>query len=268
MSLSEVPMRTEQAARASILVVVVVVLAPLGCQVHAAGTANLNGTNLNATASASASSAPAPPASAQGSPPAPVGAASPPPKRAVFAKVLIEFDKDKWDLDPGDQKNLGEFVDDVCDAHARSPSETIVVEGHADARGASGHNVELSQHRAEAIREWLVANNKLCAIDASHIKVRAYGEGEPRSCHQPVNCIADDGSPLGPESACKKCWEENRMTIFSLEATAGPASAAAPPPVASSATAAPHPVVPSSCSRVLVLGEERGSRMCEQGKGS
>jgi len=264
MSLSDVPMRIEQAARASILVVVV--LALLGCQVHAAGTANLNGTNLNATATASASSEPAPPASAQG--PAPVGAASPPPKRTVFAKVLIEFDKDKWDLDPGDQKNLGEFVDDVCDAHAKNPNETVVVEGHADARGPSAHNVELSQHRAEAIREWLAANNKLCTIDPSHIKVRAYGEAEPRNCHQPVNCIADDGSPLGPESACKKCWEENRMTIFSLEATASPAGAAAPPPVASSAPAGPHPVVQSSCSRVLVLGEERGSRMCEQGKGS
>jgi outer membrane protein OmpA-like peptidoglycan-associated protein len=260
MSLSDVPMRIEQAARAGVLVVVA--LAPLGCQVHAGGTANLNGANLNATASASASSEPAPAPA-----PAPVGAASPPAKRTVFAKVLIEFEKDKWDLDAGDQKNLGEFVDDVCDAHAKNPNETVVVEGHADGRGPSAHNVDLSKHRAEAIREWLVANNKLCTIDPSHIQVRAYGEGEPRNCHQPVNCIADDGSPLGAESSCKKCWEENRMTMFALEASS-PASAAAPPPVASSAPAAQHPVVQSSCSRVLVLGEERGSRMCEQGKGS
>jgi len=245
--------------------VIALALALLGCQVHATGTANL-GTSAHASAAGSASAAtptPAPdPAPAQADAPAP------PPKRTVFAKVLIEFDTDKWDLDPGDKKNLGEFVDDVCDAHAKNPKETVVVEGHADARGAAGHNVELSQHRAEAIREWLVANNKLCTIDPAQITVKAYGEGEPRNCQQPVQCIADDGSPLGPAAACKDCWGQNRMTVFSLEAAASPASAAPPPKGALPRHAAPNPLIQTGCSRVLVLGEERGSRMCAQGKGS
>jgi outer membrane protein OmpA-like peptidoglycan-associated protein len=243
--------------------VIALALGLLGCQVHATATANLS-TGVNASAAGSASAAPPAPGPA----PAQAEAPPPPPKRTVFAKVLIEFDTDKWDLDPGDKKNLGEFVDDVCDAHAKNPKETVVVEGHADARGAAGHNVELSQHRAEAIREWLVANNKLCTIDPAQITVKAYGEGEPRNCQQPVQCIADDGSPLGPASACKDCWGQNRMTVFSLEAAASPASAAAPAKSAPSRHVAPSPLVQTGCSRVLVLGEERGSRMCAEGKGS
>ncbi len=224
-----------------------------GCQVHATGTANV-AANVDTQASASASAKPTAPERAD--------AASAQASRTVFAKVLIEFEKDKWDLDAGDQKNLAEFIDDICAAHAKEPTKTVVVEGHADARASAAHNMELSRHRAETIRQWIIDNNKLCTIEPSLIIVQAVGEGEPRSCHDPAPCIASDDAQLGPDSKCKKCWEKNRETVFSLQAPTTPAGAAPPPPTA------PNTVVRSGCSRVLVLGEARGSRMCEQGKGS
>jgi outer membrane protein OmpA-like peptidoglycan-associated protein len=232
-------------------------VAVLGCQVHATGTANV-AANVDTRASASASAKPPAPERAD-------AASAQAPTRTVFATVLIEFDTDKWDLDAGDKKNLAEFIDDICAAHAKEPTKTVVVEGHADARASAAHNMELSRHRAETIRQWVIDNNKLCTIDPSQIIVQAVGEGEPRSCHEPAQCIASDNAQLGPDSKCKKCWEKNRETVFSLQAPTTPAGAAPPAPPAPTA---PNTVVRSGCSRVLVLGEERGSRMCEQGKGS
>jgi hypothetical protein len=61
------------------------------------------------------------------------------------------------------------------------------------------------------------------------------------------------------------CWNENRMTILSIPEDAAPAPMPAiaevpkAPPLPGPAT----PAARSGCSRVLVLGEERGSRMCE-----
>jgi hypothetical protein len=70
---------------------------------------------------------------------------------------LIEFETDKWDLDDGDKKNLAEFVDDVCDAHAKNPNATVVVEGHADARGPAAHKLGhtvLVLHENATSRSW------------------------------------------------------------------------------------------------------------------
>jgi outer membrane protein OmpA-like peptidoglycan-associated protein len=87
----------------------------------------------------------------------------------------------KWDLLPTAQTKLN----DVANALTKEdPTSKIVVEGHTDTQGAAAMNQELSQHRAQAVRDYLVTRG--VAAD----RISAVGFGMTRS-------IADNGSPEG-----------------------------------------------------------------------
>jgi outer membrane protein OmpA-like peptidoglycan-associated protein len=153
----------------------------------------------------------------------------------------VEFNFDKATLTRTDLAQLSkrETLDALCKALARH--KQLVVEGHADSRGPAAHNLELTTQRAEQVRQTFLAN-KVCHIDPSKLVSVGRGEKEPRRCHEPPEC---DGKDHGPAS-CEPCWKQNRMTIVAI------------------ADETPASLAPASgCSRVLVLGEERGSRMCE-----
>ena len=218
---------TSRPARGS---AVVLALALFACHAHATGTANLN---LNAQATGQATGEATAEQSDAGTPD---GGA---PTRTVFDKVQVEFDTDKWDLDPRDKETLADHLDEICNAHAQSPTKKIVVEGHADPRGAGARNMDLSLHRAQSIRDWIASNNK-CGIDPSLLVAKAHGEQEP-ACHDESahgwhpQCMGgpNDSEPPGTNTQCSECWATDRETAFALEAVevgASPASAAPPPP--------------------------------------
>jgi len=52
----------------------------------------------------------------------------------------------------------------------------VDIEGHADETGTDAHNLVLSRHRAEAVKDILVENG----VDPTRISTRAYGESRPR----------------------------------------------------------------------------------------
>jgi outer membrane protein OmpA-like peptidoglycan-associated protein len=56
------------------------------------------------------------------------------------------------------------------------PDAPIVVQGHTDARGNDEYNQSLSQRRAIAVREYLLAN---MSMSADRIRAEGYGETEP-----------------------------------------------------------------------------------------
>jgi outer membrane protein OmpA-like peptidoglycan-associated protein len=56
------------------------------------------------------------------------------------------------------------------------PDGEIVVSGHTDAQGNDASNQKLSEERAQAVREYLLANMN---VDASRMKAVGYGESEP-----------------------------------------------------------------------------------------
>jgi outer membrane protein OmpA-like peptidoglycan-associated protein len=64
------------------------------------------------------------------------------------------------------------------------PLSTMVVEGHTDSQGAEGDNQELSQRRAESVRDYLVSRG------VAGDRITAQGFGESRS-------IADNSSAEG-----------------------------------------------------------------------
>ena len=93
----------------------------------------------------------------------------------------VLFASAKWDLLPAAQARLN----DVASALTKEdPNSKMVVEGHTDSQGTATYNMDLSQHRAQAVRDYLVTRG--IASD----RISAQGFGLTRS-------IADNASPEG-----------------------------------------------------------------------
>ena len=93
----------------------------------------------------------------------------------------VLFASAKSDLLPAAQLKLN----DVANALIKEdPLSKIVVEGHTDSQGGVPYNQELSQRRAQSVRDYLVSRG--IASD----RVTAQGFGPSRS-------IADNNSPEG-----------------------------------------------------------------------
>ncbi len=97
----------------------------------------------------------------------------------LSGNVLFETNKSK--LFPGAQVKLNDVVKALTQ---QDPDSQIVVEGHADSQGDDQHNLELSQARAEAVREYMIERG----MAADRIVAKGYGETRP---------IADNGSAEG-----------------------------------------------------------------------
>jgi outer membrane protein OmpA-like peptidoglycan-associated protein len=93
----------------------------------------------------------------------------------------VLFASAKSDLLPAAQLKLN----DVADALTKQdPLSKVVVEGHTDSQGAAAYNQDLSQQRAQAVRDYLVTRGM--AAD----RITAQGFGSTRS-------VADNGSAEG-----------------------------------------------------------------------
>jgi len=83
------------------------------------------------------------------------------------------FARDSSDLGPAAAEALGLVVDEV---RSQLPSPTqVLVEGHADSDGDAGHNQDLSERRAAAVADRLIARG----VDPSSITTAGWGEARP-----------------------------------------------------------------------------------------
>ena len=93
----------------------------------------------------------------------------------------VLFASAKWELLPAAQIKLN----DVANALIKEdPLSKIVVEGHTDSQGGAAYNQNLSQQRAQAVRNYLVTRG------IAQDRISAQGFGPSRS-------IAENGSPEG-----------------------------------------------------------------------
>ena len=93
----------------------------------------------------------------------------------------VLFASAKWDLLPSAQVRLN----DVATALTKEdPLSKMVVEGHTDSQGAEAYNQDLSQHRAQVGRDYLVTRG----IASDRITAQGFG---------PTRAIADNKSPEG-----------------------------------------------------------------------
>ena len=122
-------------------------------------------------------------------PAAAVAPAGPPPSLSL----AIQFETNSAQVRPDSGRVLGNLV-----AAMQSPDlkgVRFAIEGHTDARGAAAANQQLSQHRAEEVRLYLIA------LGVHPARLKAVGKG-----------ATDLANPLDPGAA-----ENRRVRVVTLE---------------------------------------------------
>jgi peptidoglycan-associated lipoprotein len=123
----------------------------------------------------------------------PAGRPAPRPSPLEFVAVpdvqAITFDFDRYDVRPDAAR--------ILDANARwmkaNPAALVLIEGHADEQGTNEYNLVLSERRAKAAMNYMVAQG----LPADRFTVISYGEEWPM-CQQKNEA----------------CWAQNRRTRF------------------------------------------------------
>ena len=83
----------------------------------------------------------------------------------------VLFDTARHELKPGAREKLAR-VSGILSAH---PGLKLEVEGHADSRGSTEYNQDLSERRAESVRSYLVSQN----ISPAMVTSVGFGETRP-----------------------------------------------------------------------------------------
>jgi OOP family OmpA-OmpF porin len=87
------------------------------------------------------------------------------------------------------------ILDGVADDLKIHPLVRVELQGHTDSRGADAYNLDLSQRRADSVREYLINRG----VNASRLEAKGYGETQP---------IADNATKAGQA--------ENRRVVMKV----------------------------------------------------
>ena len=87
----------------------------------------------------------------------------------IHQRVYFEFDRAVI------QSRSFPILDTVAQVMRDFPDITIEIQGHTDSRGRDEYNLELSQQRAEAVRQYLIQHG----IASGRMTARGYGETRP-----------------------------------------------------------------------------------------
>lgn len=88
----------------------------------------------------------------------------------ILQPVLFEVDRDV--LRAGSEPVLR----DVATVMAAHPEVKVLVEGHTDSRGDAGHNTQLSEKRARAVKRWLVERG---GVREDRLEAKGFGPAKP-----------------------------------------------------------------------------------------
>jgi len=92
--------------------------------------------------------------------------------RQIVIRRQVNFATDSAEILPDSSQLLSEIADVIM----RHPEiTTIEIQGHTDNRGGRQHNQDLSQRRAESVRDWLVR----AGVEAGRLEARGYGQDDP-----------------------------------------------------------------------------------------
>ncbi len=97
---------------------------------------------------------------------------------ATFQSEVM-FDFDSATLKPGAYAEIGR----VGNVLNRYPQTTIRVEGHTDSKGSEQYNQDLSQRRAQAVKDALTQRG----VDSRRIQTIGFGESQPISSSDAMN---------------------------------------------------------------------------------
>ncbi len=66
-------------------------------------------------------------------------------------------------------------IEAVADYMVANPQTTVVIDGHCDERGSREYNLSLGEHRALAVRAYLIS----LGVAGDRIQTRSFGEEQP-----------------------------------------------------------------------------------------
>ena len=72
-------------------------------------------------------------------------------------------------------ENYTSDLDQLVEMMKSKPSMVLEIAGHTDFKGSETYNISLSQKRADAVKNYLVANG----IEESRVVAKGYGEKYP-----------------------------------------------------------------------------------------
>jgi outer membrane protein OmpA-like peptidoglycan-associated protein len=101
------------------------------------------------------------------------------PKSRIITHGIL-FDVDKSTIKPQSMGTINQIFQFLKD----DPSLKFEIDGHTDNTGESQHNLQLSQQRADAVKDQLVS----MGIESSRLTTKGFGDSKP---------IADNSSPEG-----------------------------------------------------------------------
>jgi OOP family OmpA-OmpF porin len=114
---------------------------------------------------------PAEPPAAAAPPPEPASPPPPPPEPPTFVLEGVHFEFDKATLTP----TATSILDEAAETLQSIPATPYQISGHTDSRGSDEYNQGLSERRAKAVRDYLVAKG----VAPSQLTSRGYGESRP-----------------------------------------------------------------------------------------
>ncbi len=88
----------------------------------------------------------------------------------LAADVLFDFDKATI------KKEAVPSLQNVATVLKANPKAKVTIEGHTDGKGTDAYNQPLSEQRAAAVKQWLVANAQ---VNGASIATRGWGKAKP-----------------------------------------------------------------------------------------
>ncbi len=95
----------------------------------------------------------------------------------VTMKSALLFDTDSFSITHG-----RETLDGIAEALIEYPESKVIVKGYTDSRGTEEYNLQLSQRRADAVKNYLVAKQ----VSAARITAVGFGESFPVASNDTV----------------------------------------------------------------------------------
>jgi outer membrane protein OmpA-like peptidoglycan-associated protein len=89
----------------------------------------------------------------------------------------VLFDVDKAKLRSGAKESLQQVAKSI----SQRSQGNIRIYGHTDATASKGYNKELSEERAQAVKQWLTKDGK---IAESRISIHPMGESQPKATNE------------------------------------------------------------------------------------
>jgi outer membrane protein OmpA-like peptidoglycan-associated protein len=84
----------------------------------------------------------------------------------------VLFDFDKWDIKPEAEETLLKLATGIKETNKKN----VLIEGHTDSKGSDSYNLELSQKRADSVRDWFISKGGITEVQ---FQTKGYGESTP-----------------------------------------------------------------------------------------